>query len=123
MAKDKKLVIVIGGNMDADYEELFSGKPLNEIVQPKNALYLESYAQLNKLLSPAKMDLLLYLMEKQSGKSPKSVSEIAKELKRHQEAVSRDLAQLKNFGFVALKRFRQSVYAMPLYSRIDIRIC
>jgi predicted transcriptional regulator len=121
--KGKVLAIVIGGSADLDFKELFSGKPLAEIMQPGNCLYLKSYEQLDRLLSPARMDLLRYLMASQSGEKPKSVSEIAKALKRHQEAVSRDINYLKARGLVALKRFKQTVYAMPAFSEIKIRIC
>ncbi|MFH1234932.1 MAG: helix-turn-helix domain-containing protein [Candidatus Diapherotrites archaeon] len=117
------MAIVIGGSADLDLKELFSGKPLAEIMQPGNCLYLESYEQLDRLLSPARMDLLRYLMASQSGEKPKSVSEIARALKRHQEAVSRDVNYLKARGLVALKRVKQTVYAMPAFSEIEIRIC
>lgn len=121
--KEKTLTILIGQDIESDYKELFSRKPLNEITQPRNALYLDSYTQLDKLLSPKRMDLLRYLMETQTKSKPKSVSQIAKELHRHQEAISRDIGCLKRLGFVALKRFKQTVYALPLYSSIDIRVC
>jgi len=131
------LTIIIGGDMDLDLNELFSGKPLTDLIQSKNTLYLESYAQLNKLLSPAKLDLFHYLLETQPAKldlfhylletqfedKPKSISEIAKDLQRHQEAISRDIAQLKGLGLVLLKKFKRTVYAIPMYSSIDIRIC
>ncbi|MBU0662688.1 MAG: helix-turn-helix domain-containing protein [Candidatus Diapherotrites archaeon] len=124
MKKEKTLTIIIGGDMEADYDELlFSKKPLGEINQPKNALYLDSYAQLDKLLSPRRMDLLRHLMETQSKKKPKSVSQIARELNRKQEAISRDITRLKFMGMVVLKKVKQAVYAMPAYSGIDIKVC
>lgn len=121
--KNKSLTILIGGDMDADLEELFSGKPLNGILQPKNTLYLNSYEQLNKLLSPKRMDLLRYLIETQTKGKEKSISEIAKELNRHQEAISRDIIHLKKLGLVVLKKLKQTVYALPTYSCIDIKVC
>ncbi len=123
--KNKKqmvLTILVGGDIESDYKELFSGKSLKEIGQPRNTLYLESYEQLDKLLSPRKMDLLRYLIETQTSDKPKSISEIAKVLNRHQEAISRDITYLKNFGLVVLKRFKQIVYALPVYYSIDIRV-
>lgn len=121
--KSKKLTILIGGDMEADFEELFLGKNFEEIAQAKNTLYLDSYEQLNKLLSPKRMDLLRYIMETQTTKKQKSVSEIAKEVHRHQEAISRDISHLKKLGLVVLKRVKQTVYAIPTYSCIDIRVC
>lgn len=121
--RKNSLTILVGGDIESDYKELFSGKPLSEISQPQNTLYLESYEQLDRLLSPAKIDLFRFLVENQSEGKPKSVSQIAKELDRHQEAISRDINCLKKLGLVALKRFKQTVYAFPLYSSIEIKVC
>lgn len=122
--KEKRtLTILIGGDVESDYKELFSEKPLEKITQPRNTLYLESYEQLNKLLSPTKIDLFRYLIEVQSENKPKSISQIAKALDRHQEAISRDIAHLKKLGLVVLKRFKQTIYALPMYSSLDIKVC
>ena len=123
MDKKDTLTILIGGDIESDYKELFSKKPLREIAQAKNTLYLDSYEQLNKLLSPKRIDLLRYLIEVQEADKPKSISDIAKALNRHQEAISRDINHLKNLGFVTLKRFKQTIYAFSLYSSIDIKVC
>jgi len=123
MNKKDTLTILIVGDIESDYKELFSKKPLKEIVQSKNTLYLESYEQLDKLLSPKRIDLLRYLIEVQKADKPKSISDIAKALNRHQEAISRDINHLKNLGFVTLKRFKQTIYAFSLYSSIDIKVC
>jgi len=123
MGKKDTLTILIGGDIESDYKELFSRKPLKEIAQAKNTLYLDSYEQLDKLLSPKRIDLLRYLIEVQKADKPKSISDIAKALNRHQEAISRDINHLKNLGFVTLKRFKQTVYAFSLYSCIDIKVC
>lgn len=125
MGTDEKkiLTILIGQDIESDYKELFSGRPISKISQPQNAIYLDSYEQLNKLLSPMKIDLFRYLVEVQSESKPKSISQIAKALDRHQEAISRDISQLKKLGLVTLKRFKQTIYALPLYSCIDIKVC
>jgi predicted transcriptional regulator len=120
--KSKALSILIGGDIKGDYKELFSGKPITEILQPRNTLYLESYEQLDKLLSPKRMDLLRHLMERQINQKPESVSQLAKVLNRHQEAISRDVSYLKKIGLVILKQVKQTVYAFPLYTSIDIQI-
>ena len=119
----KILTILIGQDIDSDYKELFSGRPIGKIAQPQNAIYLDSYEQLNKLLSPMKIDLFRYLIEVQSESKPKSISQIAKALDRHQEAISRDISHLKKLGLVTLKRFKQTIYALPAYSCIDIKVC
>lgn len=119
---EKSLSIIIGGDMDSDFEELFSGGSLKEIKQPLNALYLDSFDQLYRLLSPKRIDLLHYLIWVQSRKKPKSVSEIANELDRHQEAISRDLNALKRLGLVSLKKTKQTVFVSPNFSGIDIKV-
>ena len=122
--EDKKtLTIFVGYDIESDYKELFSSKPISLVAQPKNAVYLDTYEQLDRLLSPAKIDLFRYLVEVQSKEKPKSISQIAKALGRHQEAISRDIGQLTKLGLVALKRFKQTAYALPLYSGIDIKVC
>ncbi len=116
------LKIEIGKDIEKDYSELFSGKPFSRINQSKNTLYLDSYEQLTKLISAKKMDLLLFLMGFQTQKNPFSVSQIAKKLNRHQEAVSRDLTYLKNLELVKVEQSKQMSYAFPVYSEIDIKI-
>jgi predicted transcriptional regulator len=124
MAKKKdSLTILIGANEEADIKELFSGKPINEIIQPKNILYLDSFEQLYKLLSPAKLDLLRFLIEYSPNKKPKTVSEIANGLNRHQEAISRDLGQLKQLGLIERKQIKQTVFAQAKIKSINIKLC
>ncbi|MDD5163153.1 MAG: helix-turn-helix domain-containing protein [Candidatus ainarchaeum sp.] len=120
--KENILTIVIGRKMDRDLDELFSGKPLDQIKQSKNMLYLDNYAQLAELLSPARINVLRYLIGNQDEKNPKSVSQTAKSLGRHQEAVSRDIAHLKKLGLVETKKSKQATIALPKYAEIQIKI-
>lgn len=122
MKKQNTLTIIIGGDVDKDYEELLSAKSLKEIKQPKNILYLESYEQLDRLLSPKKIDLLLYLIKTQNSDNPESISGIAKKLNRHQEAISRDVRYLHKLGLVSLTQMKQTVYAFSKYSKISIQL-
>lgn len=120
--KENILTIIIGGDEDADWKELFSGKPFNKIKQPKNALYLDTYEQLSELLSPARIDVLRFLMSDYKCECEHSVSQTAKGLGRHQEAVSRDIAHLKKLGLVETKKSKQSTIALPKYAEIRIKI-
>ncbi len=121
--KSEHLTIVIGADFDADFDELVSGKPLSEIHQPRNALYLDSFEELFRLLSPAKLDVLKHLIKTQGSKKPKSVSQIAVELHRHQEAISRDISQLKRLGLVEARKEKQTVYAKAKVKKINIKLC
>ncbi|MDD5148727.1 MAG: hypothetical protein PHH08_04655 [Candidatus ainarchaeum sp.] len=117
--KDDVFTIIIGGDMDKDLDDLFSGKRPD---QPKNVLYLDNYNELAELLSPARINTLLYLMDIKKENSEKSISQTAKALKRHQEAVSRDIAHLKKNGFVETKKSKQATIALPKYAEIQIKI-
>jgi len=117
--KENVLTIIIGGDEDADMRDLFAGKRLD---QPKNVLYLDNYAQLAELLSPARIGVLRFLMKDYRHERENSVSQTAKALKRHQEAVSRDIAHLKKNGFVETKKSKQATIALPKYAEIQIKI-
>ncbi|MBN2126909.1 MAG: ArsR family transcriptional regulator [Candidatus Diapherotrites archaeon] len=111
-----KLIIYIGREMEKDEKALIKGKNLN---QPKNALYLNSFEELNKLLSPKRIDLLKYLIE--SG-SDKTVNELASDLNRKQEAISRDLHYLKNLDLINLRKSKQSVLVSAEFDSIKIEV-
>jgi len=117
--KKEPFTIIVGGNMDKDLDDLFAGKNLN---QPKNSLYLDTVEQLLDLLSPKKLSTLKFLMEYQSEKHPKSISQIAKENNRFQEALSKDIKHLEKNGFVTTTKDKQKVYAAANHSEIIIRI-
>jgi predicted transcriptional regulator len=117
---DSILHIIIGGNFSKDFDDLLNGK-IDLKTSPKNAIYLDNFAQLNKLLSPSKLDLLKYLVEVQNLNDPKSLSVIAYNLKRKKEAISRDIKQLNNLGLIVLKKVKQTIYAIPKYNSIEIK--
>jgi len=118
LGKKKALTIIIGGDMEKDWDNLLSNK---QTKQPASVLYVESFEQLNKLLSPMRLDLFNYLISAQGELKPKSVSQIAEMLNRHQEAISRDIGQLAALKLVILKKIKQAVYAYPNYDSINIR--
>ncbi len=117
---DSTLHIIIGGNFSKDFDDLLN-KKIDLTNSPKNAIYLDNFAQLNKLLSPSKLDLLNYLVEVQNLNDPKSLSVIAYNLKRKKEAISRDIKQLNNLGLIVLKKVKQTIYAIPKYNSIEIK--
>ncbi len=121
MKKNDKetLEIVIGGNFDKDFDNLIKGK-LNLSKHPKNVIYLDSFEQLNKILSPKKLDLFNYLTETQDEKNTESLTKISQKLQRKQEAISRDIKQLNMLGLIVLKKVKQTIYAIPKYKRIKI---
>jgi predicted transcriptional regulator len=110
--------IIVGGDMDKDDELLFAGKPEG---LPRNALYLDTFDELNNLLSPSKMELLRHLMLYQRSSMPKSISVIAKDTKRFQEAISKDIKHLRKLGLVEIVKEKQCVYPYPKFKEIVIK--
>ncbi|MBI4043712.1 MAG: hypothetical protein HY393_02820 [Candidatus Diapherotrites archaeon] len=119
MSKKKLLTIVIGGDMEKDEREFFEN-PQKAVNQPQNTLYLDSYEQLHEILSPAKLDLLRYLIQTKRQKQCKGVGMVAKDLKRKQEAISRDLHHLQKLKLVELKKEKQRVLAQTKLEAIQI---
>jgi predicted transcriptional regulator len=112
--KEEPLTIIIGGNPDRDLEKLFAG----DRTQPKNMLYLKSYKQFLDLMSPKKIDLLRELAKME----PYTVCELAKKTKRKQEAISRDIKELKQKGFVKTRKEGQKTKISPIFKKIEITI-
>jgi biotin operon repressor len=110
--------IIVGGDMEKDDELLFAGKPKG---LPRNAYYLDTFEELNDLLSPKKMELLRHLMMYQRATLPKSISVIAKDTKRFQEAISKDIKHLRKLGLVEIVKEKQCVYPYPKFKEIVIK--
>jgi len=121
MSGDKydKLTIIVGGDFDKGLDELLSDK--YDPSYPLNTLYLKSFEQLHELLSPKKMDLLKWLIE-YKPKPCESVSGLAKKLNRKQEAISRDLKQLRKLGLITEKKDKQSVLVSVPFKKLVIEI-
>jgi predicted transcriptional regulator len=118
--KENKLCIIIGGDFEKDFDTLLNGK-IDFKKHPKNVIYLDSFKQLNELLSPSKLDLFNYLIDYQDQEKPMPLTKISIELKRKKEAISRDVKQLNNLELISLKKIKQSVYAFPKYKAIEIK--
>jgi predicted transcriptional regulator len=116
----EKLTVIVGGDMDADERELLEN-PEKGMKQPRNVLYVNSFEQMERILSTKKLDLLRYLIRIGQTKKKKSVSTIAEELNRKQEAISRDLHFLHGLQMVSLTREGQSVYASTRFSGIVVQ--
>ncbi|MFH0970290.1 MAG: hypothetical protein V1776_02400 [Candidatus Diapherotrites archaeon] len=126
MGKKKKevkrnlLTIVIGGNMEKDEQEIWDN-PEVAMKQSEKMVYVDSYEQLHQLLSPARLDLLRYIIWMSHQKESKTVGTIANDLKRKQEAISRDLHYLSGMRFIELKKDKQMVLPLTRLDGIDIQ--
>jgi predicted transcriptional regulator len=121
MSKNKSnLTIIVGGDMDADIERLFS-ENCDLDKEPRHVFYLNSFEELHDLLSPKRMDLLKWLIEYKPN-SCNSVSDLAKKLNRKQEAISRDLKQLRKLGLIVEKKEKQSVLVSVPFKKLVIEV-
>ena len=112
------LTIKIGGNMEEDEARIFNDPEYAK--KPSNTLYLDNYEQLAKLLSPKKLALLQVLIT--HADTPKTIGQIARQTKRKQAAISRDIHQLKRGGLLELKKQKHEVYAHAPFHTITIQI-
>jgi predicted transcriptional regulator len=114
----KQLIIKIGGNMLEDIKKVYnnpsSGKP------GTHTIYLKSTKDLYELLSPKRIELLKFIIETQSKK--KTVSEIAKAMKRKQEAISRDANKLAKYNLIKKSKEKQSIYLSTEYNSLNIQL-
>jgi predicted transcriptional regulator len=117
---NKVLTIIVGGDSDKDDEKLFTN-PEEWKTHPRHAFYVDSYEEMLDLLSPAKLDLLSTLFSYGSIHSDNTVGAIAQKLNRKQEAVSRDLHQLKKQKLVQLTKNGRKVNVSTPFESIEIR--
>src|SRR3989344_4560119 len=85
-----------------------------------HTLFLDTNKDLYEILSPKRFELLRYLIKHQAEKQ--TISEIADELKRKQEAISRDANLLKKYNLIEKIKEKQMVYLKALYSSLDIQL-
>lgn len=115
----KTLTIIIGGDMDKDLEEMLE-RPEKAIVRPPHVLYLDTYEQLHDLLSPAKIDVLHSIISYDTSQEP-DIKGLAKQAKRKQEAVSRDVHALEKMKLVELKKKGRHVHVSTPFKSIQIQ--
>ncbi|MFA5358122.1 MAG: HTH domain-containing protein [archaeon] len=113
----KKLIIKIGGSLESDVKTVFKdpskGKP------GTHTLYLKNTGEVQELLSPKRLDLLIQIIKDQSKKM--TIGELAEKLKRKREAISRDAAVLEKYGMIEKVKERQSVYLKPQCESVQIQ--
>jgi predicted transcriptional regulator len=114
----KQLIIRIGGNpqdyLKKIYDNPKSAKPNT------HTLFLKKSNELTEILSPKRLELLTHLIKHQTER--KTISEIAQELKRKQEAISRDANTLAKYKMLEKVKEEQRVYLQPTYSSLQIEL-
>jgi predicted transcriptional regulator len=114
-----RLVIKIGGKMLDDVERVFRDPGRN--ARPgTHTLYLKNSAELYDFLSPKRLELLRFIINSQAER--KTIGELARGLKRKQEAVSRDAALLAKHELIKKVKEKQMVYLQALYDSLEIQL-
>ena len=114
----ENLVVKIGGDMKKDLEMVFEN-PKKYGVPNTHVLYLKDCEGLYRLLSPQRLELLRRLIKYQSEK--KTVGELARELGRKQEAISRDASFLAMHQMIKKIKKKREVYLKPMFKSLEIR--
>lgn len=114
----KRLIIKIGGNLNAELKETFENP---EKAKPNtHTLYLKDASELFEILSPKRLELLQRIIQCQSDR--RTIGELASELKRKQEAISRDANFLAKYNLIQKIKEKQMVYLSALYGSLDIQL-
>lgn len=114
----QKLVIKIGGKMWKDVENAF--KNPSKALGGTHTLYLKNSEELYEILSPRRMDMLVEIINAQSGRA--AIGELAQKLNRKQEAISRDAKLLTKYQLVEKVKEKQKVYLKSLYCALDLQL-
>lgn len=101
-------------NFKRDIKEHMHEEPNRD----RNTIYLQNTALLSKILSPRRIELLRAIKEYPEY----GVSELAKQLKRKQEAVSRDITYLRTHGIIETEYEDRKVIATAVPGRVVIEI-
>ena len=113
-----KLIIKIGGDMLKDIKEVFDDP--RKMKPGTHTMHLKTTQDLYEMLSPKRLELLMYIIEHQNEK--KSISELANELNRKQEAISRDSKVLTKYNLVQKVKDKKTVYLKAMYGSLVINL-
>lgn len=112
------MIIKIGGNMTEDMRKAFENPRKAEA--GTHTHYLKDSTELYRMLSPKRLELLRHIIKHQHER--RTISELAKELKRKQEAVSRDANFLTRHSLIEKIKEHREVYLRALYGSLEIRL-
>jgi predicted transcriptional regulator len=119
MARMKTLIVRIGGDIKKELKEVYLD-PKNKAQPNTHTLYLKDGKELYKILSPERIELLKYITNNACDNI--TIGELAKELNRRQEAVSRDTILLEKYNLIQKIKDKQKVYIRAIYSALDIKL-
>jgi predicted transcriptional regulator len=114
----KKLVIKIDKSMKEDLKEVFNNPKKAKV--NTHTLYLKDSTDLYEILSPQRIDLLKFITN--NTEKDYTISELAKQLKRRQEAISRDTILLSKYGIIEKIKEKQRVHVKAIYDAFDLKL-
>jgi predicted transcriptional regulator len=112
------LIIKIGADKRKELKEVFEHP--ERAKKNTHTLFLDNSEDLYEILSPKRLELLRYIIKHQTEK--KTISELADELKRKQEAISRDANLLTKYSLIEKIKEKQMVYLKALYKSLNIQL-
>ncbi|MFA6269440.1 MAG: hypothetical protein WC652_06495 [archaeon] len=115
----KTLIIRVGGDIKKELKEVYMD-PKRYANPNTHTLYLKDAKELYKILSPERFELLKYITN--NACDTITISELAKELNRRQEAISRDTILLEKYNLLQKIKDKQKVYIQAIYSALDIKL-
>ena len=116
----KKLIIKIGliNDMKKELTDIFKDPEKGK--RNTHTLYLKNSREFYEILSPQRLELLRYITGNSFEKN--TISELAKKLKRKQEAVSRDAGILSNNNLLKKIKENQKTYLKANYDSLQIKL-
>lgn len=111
----KTIWIKIKGDYAGDIRKIIEN-PKKAEAQPENVIYVDSLQELSSIFTPKRMEILEKIKEHKGI----TIGRLANKTDRKQEAVSRDVHILLDFGILKLKRKNRSV--VPELNTKSIRI-
>jgi len=112
------LIIKIGADKEKELKEVFEYP--KKAKKNTHTLFLDNSEDLYEILSPKRLDLLRFIIKHQADK--KTIGELAEELKRKQEAISRDANLLAKYNLVEKIKEKQKVYLKAIYKSLQIQL-
>ena len=116
----EKLIIKIGSLKDMKNELQSVFKNPEKGKSGTHTLYLKNSKEINEILSPQRIELLQYITKNSSKNN--TISELAKKLKRKQEAISRDTILLSKYNIIQKTKKKQKVYIKALYHSLNLNL-
>ncbi|WP_457624308.1 HVO_A0114 family putative DNA-binding protein [Persephonella sp.] len=100
------------------FKEVFKELSEGRDVQSEEYIAVSTIEELNRLLSPKRLQMLNYLKRHQV----RSISELAEKLKRDYKNVYSDLKLFEELGIVKLEKKNGSTVPYVVYDELDIKI-